>query len=575
MSEHTKVTQDMTVREVNLRYPACREVFDKYGLGGCGGTYGPPEPIDFFARAHNAPLEDMLRDLNEAAEKGEAPVLEKDQETAAAKLCRFFVKAALILSLTLGTGWGVLKLTEIALGRTFQVASYAGTQAHGHAQLFGWAGLFIMGIAYFAVPRFMNATLPRIRLAFASFWLMLAGIIVRAAAQAHGPAEPFASLSVVSGVIELAAVIIFAWLMVETLLAKQGKREPFERYLVAGVVWFVIAMAANLWLAWVMQERGTAIIPAEYNPRFLHLVVFGFVVNIIFGVGLRILPNFLGLRQPLERLSYIALVLYNAGVLMRVIGLPGVLAGAHELAGALIFLHAIGVFTRPVVKVDIPGVDKSFIWFVRLAFGWLLITELMIFGADLYHAATGAGIPHAYVGAYRHAVTVGMITTLILGVGYRVLPIFAGTDLKMAWAVRATFFLIAVGNVMRVGFQLATMSGNDVYFALMGVSGYLELTAIAFFAVSIWRTMSEKEDAFLSDHVVRPSTKVANVLDLYPATRLLLISAGLTHLASIPKVPGFVTVGFAAKRHGIDQDEIVEVLNEFIKNNKKEEARVA
>lgn len=50
--ERELVTEEMLIPEVVSQYPSTREVFDKYGLKGCGGPEGPRETIEFFARAH-------------------------------------------------------------------------------------------------------------------------------------------------------------------------------------------------------------------------------------------------------------------------------------------------------------------------------------------------------------------------------------------------------------------------------------------------------------------------------------------------------------------------------------------
>jgi hypothetical protein len=55
------------VRESVQRYPGLEAVFDKHGLGGCGGPDGPIEPIAFFARVHQVDPAALLRELNEFA----------------------------------------------------------------------------------------------------------------------------------------------------------------------------------------------------------------------------------------------------------------------------------------------------------------------------------------------------------------------------------------------------------------------------------------------------------------------------------------------------------------------------
>src|SRR6266571_3984874 len=61
------ISRDMGLPEILSRYPACRMVFDRYGLTGCGGELGPQEPLWFFARAHRVDEARLMTELEEAA----------------------------------------------------------------------------------------------------------------------------------------------------------------------------------------------------------------------------------------------------------------------------------------------------------------------------------------------------------------------------------------------------------------------------------------------------------------------------------------------------------------------------
>jgi uncharacterized protein involved in response to NO len=335
-------------------------------------------------------------------------------------------------------------------------------------------------------------------------------------------------------------------------------------------VWLLVVGGLNIAATLHLWRAHVDIIPAIYNLRILHTQVFGFIATMILGVSLRILPNFMGLRQPLEKPANLAFWLFTTGVALRVIGVqPFVVSSALELAGAALYIYALGVFTKPVATVEIAGVDDSYTRFVRLGYFWLLVTGLMVLGGDIYQLLTGNQPPHPYVGAYRHAITVGFISTVMMGVAYRVLPIFNGTQLFSARAMRVSFWLLAIGNLFRVGWQLGTLSGNTIAFVGTGLSGYLELTAMVIFSWNIVMTLRGAQDAFAEDHMVRPSTRVADILDLYPEARAVLIEAGFSHMAAIAKPPRFVTLEFAANRHGVDPVQVAEKLNSVI--HRKEE----
>ena len=75
---------------------------------------------------------------------------------------RGFVKTALVVALTVGATLGALSLAAMGLAGTTWSTWRALTEAHGVAQLLGWVGLFIMGIAYHVLPR-LKATELRAR----------------------------------------------------------------------------------------------------------------------------------------------------------------------------------------------------------------------------------------------------------------------------------------------------------------------------------------------------------------------------------------------------------------------------
>ena len=98
-------------------------------------------------------------------------------------LYKRFVFGALFVALTAGFGLGVVNLTRIALAQSYYEISGVLKQIHGHAQIFGWVGLFIMGVAFHAVPRMKMQPLRHVRAAKSCFWLMLGGVLLRVFAQ--------------------------------------------------------------------------------------------------------------------------------------------------------------------------------------------------------------------------------------------------------------------------------------------------------------------------------------------------------------------------------------------------------
>src|SRR5215831_10502172 len=95
------ISRDMELPTILSRYPACRTVFDRYGLTGCGGELGPQEPLWFFARAHRVDEARLIAELEEAA-TAEGPKTGRSQfkPGPADTIYQRFFKAAILTMFT-------------------------------------------------------------------------------------------------------------------------------------------------------------------------------------------------------------------------------------------------------------------------------------------------------------------------------------------------------------------------------------------------------------------------------------------------------------------------------------------
>jgi hypothetical protein len=180
-------------------------------------------------------------------------------------------------------------------------------------------------------------------------------------------------------------------------------------------------------------------------------------------------------------------------------------------------IYAAGMrFFRPTPPVrPIHGVDPRGGVLVPIAYAWFLIALAMIV---IERLAIGLGMPlaHPFAGAYRHALTVGFVTTMILAVAQRLVPVFVRQELRTPRAFLLTAVLIVVGNAWRVGCELWTLSGSEAAYRLMGVSGPLELAAIALFALTVLRTLGASRLHYQPGAPITPGTRVREALNAYP-----------------------------------------------------------
>jgi len=150
---------------------------------------------------------------------------------------------------------------------------------------------------------------------------------------------------------------------------------------------------------------------------------------------------------------------------------------------AVLLIIQLGIFKRP------SQLDRS--WkFIRAAYVWLLIAMAMMPLLIPYSNWTGEAFSHAFWGAERHAFTVGFVSMMILGVSSRIVPILAGTDSKQLSSLWGPFVLLNAGCAGRVALQILTSLVPGFAYPLIGFTGIMELTALAWWGIGLWQVMN-------------------------------------------------------------------------------------
>src|SRR5690606_18896814 len=75
------------------------------------------------------------------------------RETQLQRVLIAYVVAGLLFMLLPGTFLGVWNLISISSHHDLETLSPAWIQAHGHAQIFGWIGTFILGIGFYSLSK--------------------------------------------------------------------------------------------------------------------------------------------------------------------------------------------------------------------------------------------------------------------------------------------------------------------------------------------------------------------------------------------------------------------------------------
>jgi len=166
-------------------------------------------------------------------------------------------------------------------------------------------------------------------------------------------------------------------------------------------------------------------------------------------------------------------------------------------------------------------------------------------------------LPHAFSGAWRHALTVGFITTMILGVAQRMLPVFIKQPLASNRLMLVSAGLIVVGNAGRVALELMTMGQWPWAFRLMGLTGLLELAALALFALNLVWTVRNRRHVYSGDEPLRPDTRVREAINVRPQLQQQLRQIGVTMLDDAPFIAPSLTFGAMALAWGKSPGELL------------------
>jgi NnrS protein len=411
---------------------------------------------------------------------------------------QYFLKASLLVAITIGWLLGALELLAITSRGAFARAliSPALFQVHGQSQIVGWVGLFIMGISYQVIPRQRRVAIHTPVMAWIVLALMLAGIVLRAISQPLAAGSRlFGALMAVSAVLELASLGLFMFGLIQGRVMADSIQGP-ERFSRAALQWFAVALALNLAACTFVAMRGASVVPDWLDRTVIVVELFGFILAMIFGVNARNLPLFMRVKaapperlRPVQQLLPAAVVLCaagqaaagfwpRAGQALAAAGWVGL------LACAALYVTGVGLLGPRSRHILTAGESKWYEAYVLGAYFWLAVGLLF----ELATAVLGLASGDLFL-AGLHAITVGFISTMIMGMAARIVPAFAATRLHSRGLFIAAWWCLMLGTLLRVPSQALYTAVGGIFVPLLGVSGVIQLMALMLFAWNLWRTL--------------------------------------------------------------------------------------
>jgi hypothetical protein len=360
---------------------------------------------------------------------------------------------------------------------------------HAGVQVFGLFGTLIVGVAHHLLPRFTGRVVAASALTPWLAGLLGAGLALRTAAVVSG-----ATALTLAGVLAQAVAFgLFAGWVWRTLDPTPLAR--LRRHLTASSVWLAAACVLEVVIRLVALADGRAV-PDLSAMRAVHsAALLGGVIGWVSGVLLRAGPMFVpGWQVPR---AAVTLVLCGplVAVALSLAALPAgpiaaiALARLADLAAlgtlAAVFLSA-GALRRSGRALPMLSRSHAEARIFRLGAACTLAGALGAAGLALGSAAT---LPHhALADALRHLLTIGVLTSIVVAMTFRLIPVLEGVALSWPW-LRTVAFVALLGAVILRTAQALALDGGSWLGPAVALSGALAWIALAAAAVSLTAAM--------------------------------------------------------------------------------------
>jgi hypothetical protein len=378
-------------------------------------------------------------------------------------LYRAYILAS--LALAAGGGFALAVLLPLAQALEWDWGRYwpALVQVHGQLQLLGFAGLFVMGMALRLMPRFSGAPLGFPRLARATMPLVASSLVLRSLAEPAGDSTPRDAALAVSAVLLVAGALAFSAVVLRMLLRRESKAEATGWFFVLGALAYVAGSVLNAWLVLDMVRDSSPLASTGRDGVLVFVQLYGFLLMFVGGVSTRAVATFTGRPRAavLGRITAVALaigVTLNAAAALRTTYAYSHGVARTEDVGLIVvaaaLLSVVWMTGALHPRANRVGASSRYHFqLVRAALAWLAFASLLTIWYAARALRDGVLIDSFEMDAIRHALTVGVLTMIIVGMGMMILPEFAGRRIQHRrenWIVVSMLIALNAAVILRI-----------------------------------------------------------------------------------------------------------------------------
>lgn len=336
---------------------------------------------------------------------------------------------------------------------------------HTNSVFWGWASLAMIGLAHFVIPRTSNTKLYSLKLGWASFFLLNASVVIGdiclMAGVNNGGGEYREYIWPVMALFGLGLLLTLYNFYKTIALRKAPEIYISNWYILAGLVW-TLTMVTIGYLPWYQQGLGETVIQGYYMHNAVGMWFMTFTLGLIYYY----LPA--ALNKPIYSYSLGVLAFWTQMLFYTMIGTHHfIFSPLPWWLQTIAIVFSVGMF--------IPVISGTTNFLLTMKGSWKAISDsyvlpFLLVGVVYYFLGSSQGSFEAfrfsnyawhftdYTVAHSHMTMYGIITFMLWGCIYYLLPRMTGKEPRQAF-VGMHFWLAFIGLLI---YEFSLMIGGTM-----------------------------------------------------------------------------------------------------------------